>query len=460
MSTRIPIQSSNGPDTHLRSLFNAQDQSAQALNLAGLLGRVKMSRQDEGEEVLLQPRPSRTIGRHTKAYVPSPTLSYYANFVLATPAPPPLPVPASQTATTSFAMHRSVTPPTRTEDRRIQRKQPPAPIDVERACGSGRKAQAMNRHLPVVITLDSPVLEDKLAGELGPTSQELAYGREDDTAPSQDRRGVKSLWRSKSRGKKIVPAVAEPSPEWVEVEQGYRHPSWMGGLDVHGIDLLKPARNDHVGSTSSPTTLTPSPGTGGVLHNVLLTPTYGGSTSRHRSPSPNHSSTNLLPIRPTNHVEDDCDKKKQKRRTLMDRAGRLLNEQRMRLVYDNHKRDARGQVSPVKVGGVVPYSFSGYKGRDDTNMAESGTVPLHRMHSYATTDSARGSGYEAKGRYAMDSGRRDGSFRTERGQTGSGYEKPSREMHMRSIADRDAALRKRRKKKLVVRTFDLTSRED
>jgi hypothetical protein len=82
------------------------------------------------------------------------------------------------------------------------------------------------------------------------------------------------------------------------------------------------------------------------------------------------------------------------------------------------------------------------------------------MHSYATTDSARGSGYEAKGRYAMDSGRRDGSFRTERGQTGSGYEKPSREMHMRSIADRDAALRKRRKKKLVVRTFDLTSRED
>jgi hypothetical protein len=451
MNRQIPTHGHTGHDTHLRSLFNAPDQSAQALNLAGLLGRVKMPSEEQDEEVLLHPNPSRTTSRHTK-YVPSPTLSYYANFIPATPAPP-LPVPSGQSTTTSFSMHRSTSSLARPDDRKLRRKQPPAPIDVERACGSGRKAQAMNRQLPVVITLDSPV-KDKLDGENDLVSEELAFSREDDDdAPQEIRRGVKSLWRSKSRGKRVSDTVAEPSPEWVEVEQGYRHPSWMGGLDIRGIDLLKPADNNNAGSASPSTVLTPSPGTGGVLHNVLLTPTYGGSTSRHRSPSANHSSTNLLPSQ-THGISVSDPNRKQKRRTLMDRAGRLLNEQRMRLVYDTHKRDGPGQTNPVKVGGFVPHSFSGYKGRGGIDMTESGTLPLQRMHSYATTDSARGSGYEAKGRHAMDSGR-DGSFctassgPTDRG--GSGCEKSSRDMYMRSVADRDAALRKRRKKKLVVR---------
>lgn len=106
----------------------------------------------------------------------------------------------------------------------------------------------------------------------------------------------------------------------------------------------------------------------------------------------------------------------------------------------------------------MPHSFSGYKGHGRDTIDPSGKLPAPRMHSYATSDSARGSGYETKGRYAMDSGRQ-GSFSTSnsnsvaRGGSGSGYEKPSREMYMRSTADRDALLRKRRRKKIMVSGF-------
>lgn len=449
-----PRMSSQSSYPHFR-IFDQASSSAQPLNLAGLMGRVKQPQEDQGEEILLQPNPTRALDRRTP-YVPSPTLSYYANFIPATPAPP-VPSLAQRITTTSFASHCSASPSTRPHDRTLRRKEPPAPIDIERASVTGRKAEAMNRQLPLVITLDSPIKEETShVQQVALGGQTVPVPREGSSSP-QNRRGVKNIWRSKSKSKKIAEDTAEPSPEWVEVEQGYRHPSWMGGLDIGGIDLLKPSGTDNATSLSPSAQLAPSPGTGGILHNILLTPTQDGSTSRHRTPSPNRSSTNLIPAGVSQNASYDA-AKKQKRRTLMDRAGRLLNEQRMKLVYDTNKRDDLDRLNNVKIGGLVPHSFSGYKGHGRDTIDPSGKLPAPRMHSYATSDSARGSGYETKGRYAMDSGRQ-GSFSTSnsnsvaRGGSGSGYEKPSREMYMRSTADRDALLRKRRRKKIMVSGF-------
>ena len=139
----------------------------------------------------------------------------------------------------------------------------------------------------------------------------------------------------------------------------------------------------------------------------------------------------------------------------MDRAGRLLNEQRLKLVYGDNQRASGERHNSVKVGGFVPHSFSGYKGRTVDEVSP-GHLPLHRMHSYNTSDSARQSGYEVKSRYAMDS-ERGGSFRTatpgSREGVESGREKSSRGMYKSSASDKDALLRKRRRKKLIVRAL-------
>jgi len=361
----------------------------------------------------------------------------------------------------------------------------------------------MGRGLPGVILLDSPievrgdremevgtVPDTRIAGEGDDDHLDRVHpgrlGALDPEPVKQETGGggggnlIKSLFRSKSRPHKPPTHKnprsdphpnPEPSPDWVEVEQGYRHPSGAFGLDVDldlnlnlgGIDLLQPIPN----RSPQDTTGSSSPGTGGVLHNILLTPTYSNGThlvssARQRTPSPrpraenenlNSSTLNLLPP----HVSSYPDKN-EKRKTLLDKAGRMFNDQRMKLVYDQPRRKGdgsrlAGDDRGVKVGGIVPLSLTGFsKGKpsptSDPNLYALDFLRMQKPGSYARTESYGGSVVEGKGRVGMDHSRDGSGWQGQgRGGLGNGYEKDRRG---RSGGDRDALLRKQRRKKLWV----------
>jgi hypothetical protein len=563
-----------GTSTHFHSLLNTTSSiSTHApLNLSGLMGRIKnpqdlphlhstQPRQsNEMQEVLLPPsnnnanaraRGSTQDERRGMKYVPSPTLSYYANFIPVTPAPAPgsgsvppqLPRQTSSTSTstftststttsTSFSEHRN--DPTSSSNtshpsatKRIKRKPPPAPLSLYRVPSSGvlgrgqvggqvggqgraRGQLGVGRALPTIILLDSP-LEDQDQGD----HQDVLAGvprirvdNEEDDRTDRLRPAVpegsgeeaivvqgaaggvggnllKSLFRSKSRPCKNTRSDAqsqpEPSPDWVEVEQGYRHPSGAFGLDVGDmnsaspsasalnlnlaeIDLLQPVLNQ------SPQDPMSSPGTGGVLHNILLTPTYSTGTyltssARQRTPSPRahinnaHSSTlNLLPHGSSSRAQSP--NKMEKRKTLLDKAGRMFNDRRMRLVHDQHGRGKEdGLMKPgpdrgVKVGGIVPSSLTGFHNKgnrpttSESDLYALDFLKMQKPGSFARTESYGGSVDGGKGRYGMDSVRDGSGWQDQgRGGSGTGYEKDRRG---RSMGDRDALLRKQRRKKLWV----------
>ncbi|GHJ86060.1 hypothetical protein NliqN6_2462 [Naganishia liquefaciens] len=336
------------------------------------------SQPNDTEEILLMPnheslRVEHYINRQT--FVPSPTLSYYANCIPATPSPP-RPSPSTDA-------------PQRLRPRGSQTKSKPAPIDMSRI------RRASSRRAPkVVVTCD---VDGLLEEEEGTTSQvqaqkptlEMSEVRSSRASVGDMRllsndTNAEGLRRDKQRSKQPIAdtqiMAAPSSPSIVEIEPGHRFPSWMGGTDYQHL-LIDPQAQSHASSRSfsprprargnrisplSPRVGRDSPESGGPLHQILLTPL---------SPSDHTWSTDDLLARDSRTRSAKNGAKSGKRRTMLDVASKLLSEQRIKWLRDRtttSRTPYPGSQKDEKYGymvhrGVAP-SQAGY-GLDDLQSA-------------------------------------------------------------------------------------------
>lgn len=315
---------------------------------------ISMTNEMVAQEVLLDfsdthLAPPRSKGR----YVPSPTLSYYANFIPPTPVTSQVPRELSHrpsTTSRSGVQQRDSTPRTQSSSTIKRKKSPPPPLDIQRATIEGDKMHLANRPLPKLVVLESPSENDSAS-----TNQ---------TQPVRTHRNLfgKSRKKPHPESHSRQTAQTDDSPDWTEIEHGVRHPSWMGGKEVR-TDLLRalhraPSQTSLSSNSTeqyaarhntSPSTSSASPDTGGALHNILLTPTFGNqSTSRRRTPSlqtsghDNDSSTALVS---PSKVHGNVTYEKRSREasayrpvSLLGRAGRILNDQRTRALFKHDSK--------------------------------------------------------------------------------------------------------------------------